>query len=614
MRAGQETVYSTVAAPLLLSVLDGFDAALLAYGQTGSGKTYSLLSMGGGVGEAAEGSAGLFPRLVADLFTAAAADFRSIFAIDFCALQVYNDTVDDLLRPAGSNLRVRTEAEGVPAFVEGAHWAPVSSAAALLEAFKSARRRLVYAETELNKHSSRSHCILQLRVQRTQRPAEDGAESTVRQLAGRLVLVDLAGSERVKKSGAEGARLREASSINGSLLALGNCVAALASRQRHVPFRDSVLTRLLEGCLGGRSRTALLCCITPEAEHASESLGALEFAARAMRIITAPLQNSSLVLLSPAALAAALSRSAESGALASHGRIILRLEAALGRSEAALRDTQLALGAAQAHETELGEEGARLRSRLSIAVAERERAVSEAQQASAAREFFAAAASAAEAQRREAAATAEAALAEQRQLREDALQEGRQLRSALQQEKAHAEEAAEAAASAARGAQEAMLARDEEQERQAALFRTRIDECEAATEAIRAAMAAQAAASEQGHQDALARLASAQRGAADAALLVSPIPLRKMSRRGRTLARLWRVASGSGGETRLEWSADLDGRAWKGISLAAAAGSVADAKLELRLQEPRRPQLILLVESPWERAWAAALLRRLALP
>jgi len=46
-----------------------------------------------------------------------------------------------------------------------------------------------------------------------------------------------------------------------------------------VPFRDSVLTRLLQGCLGGRDAKALmLCCLAPERGYLNESLNSLRFA------------------------------------------------------------------------------------------------------------------------------------------------------------------------------------------------------------------------------------------------------------------------------------------------------------------------------------------------
>ncbi|KAK7242443.1 microtubule motor protein [Aureococcus anophagefferens] len=80
-----------------------------------------------------------------------------------------------------------------------------------------------------------------------------------------------------------GKELKEAININGSLLALGNVVAALAAKKKHVPYRDSKLTRVLEGSVGGNCKTTLLCCCSPSADSTSETLAALAFAARAMR-------------------------------------------------------------------------------------------------------------------------------------------------------------------------------------------------------------------------------------------------------------------------------------------------------------------------------------------
>lgn len=77
--------------------------------------------------------------------------------------------------------------------------------------------------------------------------------------------MDLAGSERVGKSGAEGSRLREAQHINKSLSALGDVIAALRSRQGHVPFRNSKLTYLLQDSLSGDSKTLMVVQVRPRA-------------------------------------------------------------------------------------------------------------------------------------------------------------------------------------------------------------------------------------------------------------------------------------------------------------------------------------------------------------
>ena len=79
------------------------------------------------------------------------------------------------------------------------------------------------------------------------------------------MLVDLAGCERASATeGKSGTRSEEGRAINLSLSALGNCMSALATASSggsnsniHIPYRDSKLTRLLQGCLGGGARTAV---------------------------------------------------------------------------------------------------------------------------------------------------------------------------------------------------------------------------------------------------------------------------------------------------------------------------------------------------------------------
>ena len=64
----------------------------------------------------------------------------------------------------------------------------------------------------------------------------------------KLNLVDLAGSETMKRhkiSKFSDKRIAELTSINQSLSSLGNCIRALEKGSKHVPYRDSKLTRLL---------------------------------------------------------------------------------------------------------------------------------------------------------------------------------------------------------------------------------------------------------------------------------------------------------------------------------------------------------------------------------
>uniref|UniRef100_G3TVD4 Kinesin-like protein n=1 Tax=Loxodonta africana TaxID=9785 RepID=G3TVD4_LOXAF len=138
--------------------------------------------------------------------------------------------------------------------------------------------------TNLNEHSSRSHALLIVTVH--------GMDcSTGLRTTGKLNLVDLAGSERVGKSGAEGSRLREAQHINKSLSALGDVIAALRSRQGHVPFRNSKLTYLLQDSLSGDSKTLMVVQVSPVEKNTSETLYSLKFAERVRSVELGPVSR-----------------------------------------------------------------------------------------------------------------------------------------------------------------------------------------------------------------------------------------------------------------------------------------------------------------------------------
>ena len=104
------------------------------------------------------------------------------------------------------------------------------------------------------------------------------------------------GSERQRSTNATGDRLKEASSINSSLLTLGNVINALADREngrdsRHIPFRDSKLTFLLRDSWGGNSKTCLVATVSPAASSANETLSTLKFAQRAKQIKNQAVRN-----------------------------------------------------------------------------------------------------------------------------------------------------------------------------------------------------------------------------------------------------------------------------------------------------------------------------------
>uniref|UniRef100_A0AC11E9V1 Kinesin family member C3 n=1 Tax=Ovis aries TaxID=9940 RepID=A0AC11E9V1_SHEEP len=274
-QASQQDVFQEVQA-LITSCIDGFNVCIFAYGQTGAGKTYTM--------EGTPENPGINQRALRLLFSEVqekASDWE--YTITVSAAEIYNEALRDLLgQEPQEKLEIRLCPDGSgQLYVPGLTEFQVQSVEDINKVFEFGHTNRTTEFTNLNEHSSRSHALLIVTVR--------GVDcSTGLRTTGKLNLVDLAGSERVGKSGAEGSRLREAQHINKSLSALGDVIAALRSRQGHVPFRNSKLTYLLQDSLSGDSKTLMVVQVSPVEKNTSETLYSLKFAERVRSVELGP--------------------------------------------------------------------------------------------------------------------------------------------------------------------------------------------------------------------------------------------------------------------------------------------------------------------------------------
>ena len=259
-------------APLIASVLDGYNVCIFAYGQTGSGKTYTM--------EGPAENPGVNSRAINELFRLAG-ERGEDYEVEISAsmLEIYNETIRDLLVPRSAEtqkLEVRLTGDG-SVHVPNLSAQRVSKPSDIGSIMETARGNRSTFATNMNEHSSRSHMMLSVFVQSTNKV-------TGVIYRGKLHMVDLAGSERVSKSEVSGERLKEAQNINKSLSALGDVVAALSQKNQHVPFRNSKLTFVLQDSLGGDSKVLMFVQCSPAEINVSESICSLNFAQRARTV------------------------------------------------------------------------------------------------------------------------------------------------------------------------------------------------------------------------------------------------------------------------------------------------------------------------------------------
>uniref|UniRef100_A0A8D1M7Z3 Kinesin motor domain-containing protein n=1 Tax=Sus scrofa TaxID=9823 RepID=A0A8D1M7Z3_PIG len=292
----QDEVYNTCIKPLVLSLIEGYNATVFAYGQTGSGKTYTI--GGGHVVSVVEDQKGIIPRAIQEIFQNISENPSIDFTIKVSYIEVYKEDLRDLLELETSmkDLHIREDEKGNTVIV-GAKECQVESAdevMSLLEMGNAARHT---GTTQMNEHSSRSHAIFTIslcQVEKNRESAKDGSWYSPRHIVSKFHFVDLAGSERVTKTGNTGERFKESIQINSGLLALGNVISALGDPRRkssHIPYRDAKITRLLKDSLGGSAKTVMITCVSPSSSDFDESLNSLKYANRARNIRNKPTLN-----------------------------------------------------------------------------------------------------------------------------------------------------------------------------------------------------------------------------------------------------------------------------------------------------------------------------------
>ena len=230
---------------------------------------------------------GIIPRAFEHMFEAISTAENSKFLVQASYLEIYNEEIRDLL---GLDVKKKLELKennvsGV--YVSGISSHPVHNVSECEKIMEKGWKSRATGATLMNADSSRSHSIFTVYVERISTDDDDG---NIRK--GKLNLVDLAGSERQAKTGATGDRLKEATKINLSLSALGNVISALVDgKSKHIPYRDSKLTRLLQDSLGGNTKTLMIACLSPADNNYDETLSTLRYANRAKNIKNKPKVN-----------------------------------------------------------------------------------------------------------------------------------------------------------------------------------------------------------------------------------------------------------------------------------------------------------------------------------
>ncbi|SCW02361.1 LAFE_0F04742g1_1 [Lachancea fermentati] len=262
---------------LVQSSLDGYNVCIFAYGQTGSGKTFTMLHP----------EDGIIPSTLSHIFMwiEKLKELGWNYEVTSQFVEIYNETINDLLKDLDDDTEelgeyqkheIRHDSETQTTRITNVTVCELTNREMVSDILKRASKMRSTAPTAANERSSRSHSIFIIQLYGCN-------EFTGEKSYGTLNLVDLAGSERINSLQSTGTRLRETQSINKSLSCLGDVIHALSApdaNKRHIPFRNSKLTYLLQYSLMGQSKTLMFVNVSPCSHSINETLNSLRFASK----------------------------------------------------------------------------------------------------------------------------------------------------------------------------------------------------------------------------------------------------------------------------------------------------------------------------------------------
>ncbi|KFW62657.1 Kinesin-like KIF18A, partial [Pygoscelis adeliae] len=272
--SSQSEVFEHTTKSVIDGFLNGYNCTVLAYGATGAGKTHTMLG-------SPEDPGVMYLTMMALYNCMDQIKEDKICNVAVSYLEVYNEQIRDLLVNSGP-LAVREDTQkGV--VVQGLTLHQPKSAEEILQMLDYGNKNRTQHPTDVNASSSRSHAVFQIYLRQQDKTASINQNVRI----AKMSLIDLAGSERASATNAKGARFREGTNINRSLLALGNVINALAnpkSKKQHIPYRNSKLTRLLKDSLGGNCRTIMIAAVSPSSMFYDDTYNTLKYANRAKDI------------------------------------------------------------------------------------------------------------------------------------------------------------------------------------------------------------------------------------------------------------------------------------------------------------------------------------------
>lgn len=224
-------------------------------GATGTGKSYLM--------SGSEDNPGIAPQMIKRLYQHIAEKSNREFFITVSFLQAMDEKMMDLLNPHNNQMTIRHHPhKGI--FVDGLSEMVVHSYEEMFEFYEQGRRVHEAGGSDLKGSRARAHSVFSITIEQKERQSSKVGVRSV------LTLAEIAGFDHGGSTDPK---------VVAGVQGMASVLNALGGPKKGgaVPYRDSVITRVLQESLGGNAVTMVFAVVSPVDKAVQDTMTTLQY-------------------------------------------------------------------------------------------------------------------------------------------------------------------------------------------------------------------------------------------------------------------------------------------------------------------------------------------------
>ncbi|XP_076117054.1 kinesin-II 85 kDa subunit-like [Mytilus galloprovincialis] len=251
-----EQIFKEKCETMLQRTTEGYNSTIMTFGATGAGKSHLM--------SGTDDNPGIAPQMIKRLYQHIAEKSNREFFITVSYLQAMDEKMMDLLNPHNNQMTIRHHPhKGI--FVDGLSEMVVHSYDEMSEMYEQGRRVYEAGGSDLKGSRARAHSVFSITIEQKERQSSKVGVRSV------LTLAEIAGFDHGGSTDPK---------VVAGVQGMASVLNALGGPKKGgaIPYRDSVITRVLQESLGGNAVTMVFAVVSPVDKSAQETMTTLQYA------------------------------------------------------------------------------------------------------------------------------------------------------------------------------------------------------------------------------------------------------------------------------------------------------------------------------------------------